>query len=599
MLRDVRLSQLLSEDGTITSSSGTAEALHAAEAALETAERVAHIGSWRLHLGTRQASCSPGLCSLFGMSPGVLDGETLSLLAQRVHPDDWAELQTAITTMLETGESAPVEFRLLRPDGSQRFVRGDGQTERDAEGEPVAIVGYCEDMTERRCSERALRESEQRFRGYFEQGLVGAAVTSPEKGVIEVNQALCDLLGYSREELAGTTWAVLTHPDDLAADVAQFERVLAGQIDSYRMEKRFIRKDGQVVHVEMNASAVRRPDGDLDYMLGMTLDLSERRATQQALRESEERYRLMVETASEGMIMVDADYRTTFCNRRFAEMVGYRPLELVDKPIAEWLFSDSKAFIQRQRTRRRAGKVGRYERLFRRQDGETVWLLVSASPMFDGDGAFAGSLAMVTDITELKAAERRLKGAVMGTVRAMGALVERRDPYTAGHERRVAEAAVAIAHELGLDSAAIEGLRLAAEMHDVGKIAIPAEILSKPGRLSETEFKLIMEHPGVAHEVLLPIEFDFPVAEVIVQHHERLDGSGYPMGLEGEQILRGARILAVADVAEAMSSHRPYRPALGLEAALDEIRRGAGVTYDAEVVAAFQHAVERGFRFSD
>ena len=161
-----------------------------------------------------------------------------------------------------------------------------------------------------------------------------------------------------------------------------------------------------------------------------------------------------------------------------------------------------------------------------------------------------------------------------------------RDPYSAGHERRVADIAVAIGAELGYDARRQEGLRVAGYLHDVGKITIPAEILSKPGKLTSIEYRLIKGHAQAGYDVLNAVEFPWPVAQVALQHHERMDGSGYPQGLRGEAILFEARVMAVADVVEAMSSHRPYRPGLGIEAALAEIERGRGTVYDADVADA-------------
>ena len=178
-------------------------------------------------------------------------------------------------------------------------------------------------------------------------------------------------------------------------------------------------------------------------------------------------------------------------------------------------------------------------------------------------------------------------------------MVESRDPYTAGHERRVAELATALAAELGRPAEERETLRLAGLIHDIGKIAVPAEILAKPGRLSEVEFNLIRQHPQSGFEILEAIDFGGPVAELVLQHHERLDGSGYPGALTAPEILPGARILAVADVVEAMSSHRPYRAALGMEAALAEVSGGAGAKYDPEVVVACVRLFEElSFQFA-
>lgn len=187
---------------------------------------------------------------------------------------------------------------------------------------------------------------------------------------------------------------------------------------------------------------------------------------------------------------------------------------------------------------------------------------------------------------ELIVINEELHDALMNTVRVAMILSEMRDPYTAGHERRVAEIAVAISAELGFDIYQQEGIRVAGYLHDVGKIKIPAEILSKPGQLTDNEYNLIKEHPQAGHEVLNRVQFPWPIAEVALQHHERMNGSGYPQNLKGESIIIEARIMAVADTVEAMSSHRPYRPGLGLESTLTEIEHGRAVIFDANVVDA-------------
>jgi putative nucleotidyltransferase with HDIG domain len=191
----------------------------------------------------------------------------------------------------------------------------------------------------------------------------------------------------------------------------------------------------------------------------------------------------------------------------------------------------------------------------------------------------------------------KLQKALEGTVKAMSLTIEMRDLYTAGHQRRVTNLAVAIGREMGLDQEQINGIRMAGVIHDIGKIAIPAEILSKPTRLSRNEFQLIKDHPRVGYDILKTIEFPWPVAQIVLQHHERVDGSGYPDGLVGDAILLEARIIAVADHVEAMSSHRPYRPALGLDKALEDIRRGRGIQFDARVVdACFRLFREKRFQ---
>ena len=187
---------------------------------------------------------------------------------------------------------------------------------------------------------------------------------------------------------------------------------------------------------------------------------------------------------------------------------------------------------------------------------------------------------------KLKKTMNDLRKAIDGIIEAMGLTVEIRDPYTAGHQRRVAEIAHSIAIEMGLSNQQIQGIRMAGVIHDIGKMAVPAEILSKPGKITEHEFGIIKTHPEVGYNILKKIDFPWPIAQIVYQHHERIDGSGYPQGLEGKDILLEARIMAVADVVEAMASHRPYRPALGIDSALEEIEKNTNEIYDPEVVDA-------------
>ena len=199
---------------------------------------------------------------------------------------------------------------------------------------------------------------------------------------------------------------------------------------------------------------------------------------------------------------------------------------------------------------------------------------------------------------ELKRSVENLQKTLNGTIEAISLMGERRDPYTAGHERRVAQLACAIAREIGMTEDQLEGIRVCAFLHDVGKIVVPSEILSKPSELNEYEYGIVKSHPRVGYDILKRLEFPWPVAQIILQHHEMVDGSGYPAGLRGEEIILGARILAVADVVEAMSGHRPYRPALGIDKALEEISRHKDVLYDAKAVdACMRLFMEKGFRF--
>ena len=309
------------------------------------------------------------------------------------------------------------------------------------------------------------------------------------------------------------------------------------------------------------------------------------------LHVSESRYRRLFETALDGILLLNAESaQIEDVNPFLIKMLGYTHEEFLGKKLWEvGAFADraeSKAmFAELQKT----GYV-RYEDLPLKTKSGAKMPVEFVSNVYDCAGIKVIQ-CNIRDISERKAAEgvslrylEQLKVALMNTVEVATIISEMRDPYTAGHERRVALIAVAIGIELGLDLVKQEGLRVAGSLHDIGKIAIPTEILSKPAKLSELEFRLVKEHTHAGFNVLNSMQWPWPVAQVALQHHERMDGSGYPQGLKGDEILIESRIMAVADVVEAMSSHRPYRAALGITAALEEIERGRATKFDADVV---------------
>jgi PAS domain S-box-containing protein/putative nucleotidyltransferase with HDIG domain len=320
----------------------------------------------------------------------------------------------------------------------------------------------------------------------------------------------------------------------------------------------------------------------------------ERKRTEDFLRDSEEKYRLVVEKASDGIAILQ-DAKIKFVNPGLAKMWRGTVDDLVDKPITDFLHPDEIPKVVERYKKRMAGKKvpAIYETIMVGKDGANINIELNAAiTQYNGQKA---DQVFVRNITERKQAQTWRK-VLEGSIEAIAMTLEMRDPYTAGHQQRVARLACAIAEEMRLPQQRIDGLRIAGLIHDLGKVTVPAEILSKPGKLTETEFSIIKNHPRVAYDILKKIDFPWPVADIVLQHHEYLDGSGYPQGLQEKNILLEARILTVADVVEAMASHRPYRPALGIDKALDEVKFGKGTKFDAAVVDACLAIFAKSFK---
>ena len=333
-------------------------------------------------------------------------------------------------------------------------------------------------------------------------------------------------------------------------------------------------------------------------------DITERMWAVQELKKSEENYRELIENLGEGVGIVDPEERFVFANPAFDLIFGVKVGELVGKRLAEFTDPGTLKAVQQETERRSRGERGKYEIEIINPDGRKRQIQVSATPKFVG-GQFIGTLAIIHDITDRKLAleeltqsYQRLNRAMDQTINALATTVGKRDPYTSSHQQRVTQLVIAIARELGLPENQISGIRVAGILHDIGKIYVPSEILSKPTSLTEAEFNIIRTHSQAGFEILMGVEFPWPIAQIVLQHHERLDGSGYPQGLRSEQILLEAKILTVADVVEALSSDRPYRPAFGIETALNEVANNKGKFYDPTVVdACLSIFQEKKFKF--
>jgi len=451
---------------------------------------------------------------------------------------------------------------------------------------------------ERARAAAALRASEETFTTVFQHSPVAMAVATIEEGLLlDINDAYLRLTGYDREAITGHTAGELglwVDPEDRGRVIA--EVTLHQRIQGYPIRLRT--KSGEIIHLLFSAERVTI--GGTPCLLSSAIDISER-------LQAEERYRSLFENAPLGIVQVTPQGRIIVANRAMAQMLGYdTPEEMVESVRDVGL----ELFLRPEDRQRMLAVVAEQERItgydlqWRRRDGRVIWLSANVRTILDASGAIICYEGLHEDITARKQAEAdrqesiaRLRKTLAATVLAMAVVVETRDPYTAGHQRRTADLSAAIAAEMGLDAALIEGIRMAGLIHDLGKLAVPAEILSKPTKLSTTEFSLIKVHSQAGYDILKEIEFPWPIARMILEHHERLDGSGYPRGLRGkEATLQGSRILQVADVVESMASYRPYRPALGVDAALREIGQHREDLYDGAVVdACIRLFREKGF----
>jgi PAS domain S-box-containing protein/putative nucleotidyltransferase with HDIG domain len=546
---------------------------------------------------------NPACVKLFGASSSEdLIGKSTTELFD---PDSRALMRGGLR---EAGEKVSLaEAEIVRLDGTRVAVEVTASALLDQGVAAIQVVLH--DITELKHAQQEQSHAEEFFRDTFEHADVGIAhVNSADGTWLRVNQRLCDLLGYTREELMQTTFAAITHPDDLELNMTHLRRMLAGDEETYAAEKRYVRKDGSIVWVHVNVAPIRKEDGTPDYNITVLTDIGERKQVEEALAASESRLKAMFDGAPSGIALIDSvTGRICEANPAYAKIAGRTVEELRE---LDWMSithpDDMRASLDSVALLNDTGATVHTERRLVRPDGSTIWISMTDAPVLVGDAAHPQHVCMIQDITADKEAEellalqtKRIERALTAVIDVAGSIGEARDPYTTGHQRRVAELASRIARDLGMSGLEVADINVAGLLHDIGKVGVPAEILSKPGTISPIEFELIKAHAEAGYRIALSAHMEEPIPELIYQHHERCDGSGYPRGLLGDQMLLGAKVLAVADVIEAMMSHRPYRPALGMEAALAEIEQGAGSLYDAEVsracIALFR---ESGFDFS-
>lgn len=429
-----------------------------------------------------------------------------------------------------------------------------------------------------------------------------------------INESVRNVLGYSSQQLIGKPYAKIVHPEDHEKADSLFSIGLGKhrslKSSEIRLKPKSSRRESpshsRNVIVEMRIRGIYdrfQPNAEDLFRgtYGVAQDITARKQAEEELMLQKAHFQQLFENSPEAIAILDHSDRILNANRGFEELFGYTLEECKNQCIKE-LIVPKKLISEASRLSQIVmsnGIAQHNETVRKRKDGSEVNVAVLGYPIHFQDSQ-VGVYAIYSDITERKKSEKtiqstlkKLRKAMGGIIHVMVSTVEARDPYTAGHQQRVAELARTIAQEMGMSKEEVDGIRIGGSIHDLGKIKIPAEILSNPGRITDAEFSLIKTHPEVAYGILRDIEFSRPVAEMVYQHHEKINGSGYPRGLDSDEILPEAKILTIADVVEAIASHRPYRPALGMKIALDEITSNRGVLYDAEGVDACLRVFEQ------
>jgi len=502
------------------------------------------------------------------------------------------------------------EFRLVHKDGYHKNIT---LTVDLIPGTKKSVASLM-DITQLKKAEELLKQSEAKYRLLADHVKDLVWIMDLNLQITHISPSVEKLLGYTLEELIELPLYKLITATSLqtATEFYSIEMPKALKAPAIYSLRRLLElecrcKDGTVLWIECVFSFIRDKNGKPSSIMGEGRDITERKQMEYDLRASEINFRHSLDDSPLGVRISTIEGETIYANKAILDIYGYDNIkELKKTSLKERYTPESYAEFQLRKEKRLRGEFGpsEYEISIVRKNGEIRHLNVFRKEIFwNGKKQ---SQVIYQDITERKQAEEKLKEtldslrrSINTTIQVLGTASEARDPYTAGHQKRVSDLARAIATEMGLSYNTIEGIRMAGAIHDIGKISVPAEILCKPSILTNLEFSLIKNHAQFSHEIIKDVESPWPLADIVHQHHERMDGSGYPQGLAGENILIEARILAIADVVEAMMSYRPYRPALELKFALAEIEKNAGILYDRDAAdACLKLFREKGYQLT-
>ena len=556
-------------------------------------------------------AANPEACKMFGWT----EEEIIRLGRNGVVDVNDPQLPLLLKERRDKGK-AKGELLFIRKDGSRFPAELTSALFYNSRNQERTII-IIRDITERKKIEEALRKSEEKFRLIAENTGDNITVLDLKLNLTYVSPSIIKVRGYSAEEAIHQTLDQIFTPESLKKLMQIFEEQMAleasGSADPKRtisLEVEEYHKDGSTIWVENTMSFLRDDSQKPIGIIAVTRDVTKRKQVEQALRESEDYIKTVLDNLPIGVAvnLLDPHVSFRYMNDNFPKF--YRTTrEAIEKEGSFWeaVYEDLefREIIKKRVLEDCASNDLEHMQWndvpIVRQGQETKYINARNIPIPGRDLM----ISTVMDVTERKKAElaletsnKKLRKTLESIVETIAEIVETRDYYTAGHQRRVAHLAQAIALELGLENDRVIGLYMASAIHDIGKIAVPIEILIKPTKLSNIEFSLIKTHCRAGYEILKDIEFPWPIADIVLQHHERINGTGYPAGLKGEEIILEARILTVADVVEAIASHRPYRPAKGIEIALKEIKENRGTLYEPVVVdCCLSLFEEKGYQF--
>lgn len=548
---------------------------------------------------------SNGCLALTGYAAADLIGNARVAYGDLIVHDDADMVWNGVQHALVAREPYVLTYRIRDRAGQTRWVWEQGAGVFAPDGGLLALEGFITDITEGKQATLALQRSERHFRKLIQGSSDGFFVIDASGTQIFCSDSAERLLGHPSSELMGTSFMHYLDPESLPRARSAFAQVLERPDEPVQAELRVVRSDGGMTDLE-GVAVNRLHDPDVGGIVVTVRDVTERKRATLALEQSERRFRKLIQGSTDAFILVDANGNELFRSDSAEKITGYSAAEMLGKPATSYIHPDSlpAARIALAEALANPGNAAMLEARFIRRDGVVVDLEAAGRNLLD-DPDVGGIVMTVRDVSErkrteeaLRQGESRLSGVLQQTVQAMALTIEQRAPYMAGHHRRASALARALAAEMELTHEQSQGLAFASSIYDIGMIAIPAEVLNRPSELRKHERELLKTHVQAGYEIVRNIEFPWRVAEIMLQHHERLDGSGYPRGLKAEAILPEASVLGVADTVEAMTSHRPYRSSLGIDLALDELVKHRGIRYDAAVVdACVKLFREQGFAF--